>query len=123
MSNRRVWLLALLFGAIGVTHFVVPTFFDRIVPTWVPDARMATYVSGVAEIAGAVGLLIPATRRAAAWGLIALLIAVFPANINMLQMARASADSSAGYLAALWIRLPFQPLLIWWIWRAVLRSR
>lgn len=122
-TGRSVYVLALLFGAIGVVHFVSPAFFDRIVPAWVPNARMATYLSGVAEIAGAIGLLIPATRVAAGWGLIALLIAVFPANINMLQMARASADSSTAYLAALWIRLPLQPLLAWWIWGAVLRSR
>lgn len=113
----------MLFVSIGITHFVVPAFFDRIVPTWVPTARVATYVSGVAEIAGGIGLLIPATRTAAAWGLVALLVAVFPANINMLQMARASSDASTGYVAALWLRLPLQPLMIWWVWRAVLRAR
>ncbi|MDQ8163424.1 MAG: hypothetical protein P3C10_12650 [Gemmatimonadota bacterium] len=111
---------AALFFIAGVMHFVSPAFFDRIVPPWVPDARLATYVSGIVEIVGAIGLLVPATRAAAAWGLIALLVAVLPANIHMLNQARA-ADASAGYLAALWIRLPLQPLLMWWVWRAAVR--
>jgi len=114
---RRVLPLAMLFLVAGIAHFVMPAWFDRIVPAWVPNARVATLVSGAAEIAGAIGLIIPATRVAAGWGLIALLIAVFPANVNMLQLARAT-QASAGYLTALWIRLPLQPLLIWWVWRS-----
>ena len=111
---------ALLFFTAGVLHFVMPGFFDRIVPPWVPNARVATYVSGVFEILGAIGLLIPATRVAAAWGLIALLVAVLPANMHMLNQARA-AQASAGYIVGLWLRLPLQPLLMWWVWRAVRR--
>lgn len=111
---------AALFFIAGVMHFVSPAFFDRIVPPWVPDARLATYVSGIFEIAGAIGLLVPATRVAAAWGLIALLAAVLPANVHMLNQARA-ADASAGFIAGLWIRLPLQPLLMWWVWRAAVR--
>ena len=117
---RRVLPLAMLFLVAGIAHFVVPAWFDRIVPAWVPNARVATLVSGAAEIAGAIGLIIPATRVAAGWGLIALLIAVFPANVNMLQLARAT-QASAGYLTALWIRLPLQPLLMWWVWRSAIR--
>ncbi len=121
--SARVWPLALLFLISGTAHFVVPGAFDRIVPAWIPNARMATLVSGAAEIAGAIGLLIPATRVAAGWALIALLVAVFPANVNMLQMARASQEASTTYIAALWIRLPLQPLLIWWLWRAAVRRK
>ena len=117
---RRVLPLAMLFLVAGIAHFVMPAWFDRIVPAWVPNARVATLVSGAAEVAGAIGLVIPATRVAAGWGLIALLIAVFPANVNMLQLARAT-QASAGYLTALWIRLPLQPLLMWWVWRFALR--
>ena len=117
---RRVLPLAMLFLVAGIAHFVMPAWFDRIVPAWVPNARVATLVSGAAEVAGAIGLVIPATRVAAGWGLIALLIAVFPANVNMLQLARAT-QASAGYLTALWIRLPLQPLLMWWVWRSALR--
>ena len=120
MKPTAIFGPAALFFIVGVLHFVMPAFFDRIVPPWLPDARLATYVSGVCEIAGAIGLLIPATRAAAAWGLIALLVAVLPANIHMLNQARA-ADASVGYIAGLWLRLPLQPLLIWWVWRAAIR--
>jgi uncharacterized membrane protein len=75
-----------------------------------PDLLVA--ISGVAELLGAMGLLLPRTRRAAGWGLILLLIAVFPANIRMLQDARAS-NASAVWQAMLWARLPLQALLIW----------
>ncbi|MEP6781241.1 MAG: hypothetical protein ABJC26_15195 [Gemmatimonadaceae bacterium] len=120
--TRLLYLLSAIFLVIGVTHFVAPHSFERIVPAWVPDARMAVIFSGVAEVAGGIGLLIPATRRLAGWCLIALLIAVFPANIHMLQLAR-NAHESALNIAILWIRLPFQPLLIWWLWKAAVRNR
>ena len=120
-ARARVLPIALLFGIAGVLHFVVPAFFLRIVPPWVPNPDLAVSLSGVAEVAGAVGLLIPATRKAAAWGLIALLVAVFPANVYMLQQAIAQGASAAA-LAVLWIRLPLQPLLIWWVWKAALRD-
>ena len=96
-------------------------FFERIVPLWVPDARLAVHVSGVAEIAGAAGLLWPRVRRWAAWGLVALLVAVFPANVRMLQLARAAGDGPL-FVAALWARLPLQPLLVWWVWRIGVRE-
>lgn len=120
VSLTTVGAPALLFFAAGVLHFVMPAFFDRIVPPWVPDARLATIVSGVLEIAGAIGLLIPATRHLAGWGLLGLLVAVFPANLHMLQQAW-SADASAASLAALSLRLPMQPLLMWWVWQVAIR--
>jgi uncharacterized membrane protein len=76
----------------------------------------AVLVSGLAEIAGGLGVLIPRLRRPAAWGLAALLVAVFPANIYMatsdIQVTRAPLPS-----AFLWTRLALQPLLIWWVLR------
>jgi uncharacterized membrane protein len=119
-GRRAVMPIALLFAVAGVLHFASPGFFVRIVPPWVPRAELAVSLSGVAEMAGAIGLLIPATRVAAGWGLIALLVAVFPANVYMLQQAMAHGASSAG-LALLWVRLPLQPLLIWWVWRSGIR--
>ena len=112
---------ALLFGAAGVLHFIAPAFFDQIVPPWVPNARMATLLSGFFEIAGAVGLLVPRTRRLAGMGLIALLVAVFPANVYMLQQAYV-APSAVLWKMALWVRLPVQALLIWWVWGAAVRD-
>ncbi len=118
-------LLAAIFCFTGITHFVVPGVFEAIVPRWLPEwmpsRRALVYISGVAEMLGGIGLLIPTTRVVAAWGLIALLIAVFPANVQMLLDARAR-DASTWWIVALWIRLPLQPLLVWWVWRSAIRS-
>lgn len=115
-----VWLLAALFVGAGVLHFVRPEPFDRIVPPGLPLApRTATELSGAAELLGGLGLLHPATRPAARWGLLALLVAVFPANVFMAQQAERFAPLPAW---ALWARLPLQPLLMWAVWRAGRRS-
>ena len=124
-SNGHIRAIAALFGMAGVAHFAAPLLFERIVPPWLPDwlgtPRTVVYVSGVAELAGALGILVRGTRVAAAWGLLILLVAVFPANIQMLQDARAS-GASLWYVAALWLRLPLQPLLGWWVWRQAIRK-
>ena len=113
-------MLGVFFVFAGVMHFVIPSSYEHIVPSWLPNARLIVQLSGVAETLGGVGVLVPQTRRAAGIGLILLLIAVFPANVEML---RQSIDSGAPFFAqaALWLRLPVQPLLIWWVWRASLR--
>ena len=114
--SRRfgVGLLSLLFVSAGTLHFLRPQMYDSIVPGWIPDARAATLLSGAAEIAGGLGLLLPATRTPASWGLILLLLAVFPANLNMAQH-----PEKYGLPAwALWARLPLQPLLMWWVWKS-----
>ena len=82
-------------------------------PPALPAPRLLVLLSGVAEVAGGLGLLLPATRRWAAWGLLVLLVAVFPANVHMLRLA------SALHIPAwvLWARLPLQPLLMWAVWR------
>jgi uncharacterized membrane protein len=115
-------LLALFFTFAGLMHFVRPGLYIAIVPSWLPNARLLVLVSGICEIMGGVGVLLPATRRIAAWGLIALLIAVFPANVHMLRLAYANHASSL-WLAALWLRLPLQIPLLWWTWRAAARPR
>lgn len=110
-----VLLLAALFVTAGTLHFVTPRFFDQIVPPGLPlSPRTATLVSGAAELAGGLGLLHPRTRPAARWGLITLLVAVFPANVYMAQDPERFRVSPA----VAWGRLPLQPLLIWLVWRA-----
>ncbi|MDX2183454.1 MAG: hypothetical protein SFW08_05655 [Gemmatimonadaceae bacterium] len=107
-----------LFGAAGTAHFIAPAFFDAIVPQWVPmSPRAATLASGVAELAGAIGLVPRATRGAARVGLIALLVAVFPANVQMLLDAIASGAAPL-WIAALVARLPLQWLMIRWVYLA-----
>lgn len=105
-------LLAVLMVTAGVLHFVSSDPFVRIVPSFLPAPLMLVYISGFFEILGGIGLLIPRTRRAAAWGLIALLIAVFPANINMAvnQLPLGEMVHPIGN----WVRLPFQLVLIAW---------
>ncbi len=110
-------LLAVLFISGGAVHFLIPRLYEAIVPAWLPDAPLLVRLTGVAEILGGVGLLIPPTRPAAAWGLILLLVAIFPANVEMLRLAHA-ANASSLWQAALWLRLPLQAVLIWWIRRA-----
>ena len=103
------WLLAGLFVGSGTLHFAHAAFFQSIVPPGFPDPPLLVAISGVCEMAGAVGLLIPLLRKAAGWGLIALLIAVFPANIYMAIVYGRFATIPA---VLLWARLPVQVVLI-----------
>src|SRR5262245_25530972 len=95
-------------------HFFRPDSYVRVMPPYIPWHLALVYVTGAAEIAGGLGLLLPLHRRAAAWGLIALLVAVFPAN-NYMATDPAQAGADAIPRALLWARLPLQPLLIWWV--------
>jgi uncharacterized membrane protein len=113
-------ILGAFFVFAGAMHFVVPGSYERIVPPWLPNAKLLVQISGVAEVLGGLGVLIPAVRRAAGVGLIILLVAVFPANVEMLRLARA-AGAPFFTEAALWLRLPLQPVLVWWVWRASLK--
>jgi uncharacterized membrane protein len=110
-------LLALVFIASGVIHLVAPQVYRGIMPPWLPVPDQLILVSGVAEILGGLGLLLVHWRRAAAVGLIVLLLAVFPANIQML-LNSISQHESWMRQTVLWLRLPLQPLLIWLVWRA-----
>ena len=112
-----IWLLSAIFVASGVLHFFFPAPYIAIVPPWLPAAPILVLVSGIAEVLGGLGLLIERTRRIAGTGLILLLIAVWPANLQMLLDARASSASLATE-TALWLRLSLQPLLMLWVWRA-----
>ena len=106
--------LALSMIAIGILHFVRPKLFVRIVPRYLPAPLALVYISGFFEIAGGVGLLVPGTRVVAAWGLIALYIAVFPANIYMLTENISFNPRKPTPRWALWARLPFQFLFMAW---------
>ena len=112
----------MLFVFAGVMHFVLPEAYAAIAPGWVPMPFQAVYASGVAEIAGGLGLLSARLRRPAGIGLILLLIAVFPANIGMLSTA-VTTGAPAFYQLLLFLRLPIQPLLIVWIYRSAVSPR
>ena len=117
MNTRALsrWLLATFFIAAGANHFRDPAFYLPTIPSWLPWHRELVDFSGVAEIVGGIAALVPATRRAAGWGLIALLVAVFPANVNTaLNHAQLPDRPLVDWL--LWLRLPVQALLIGWVW-------
>jgi uncharacterized membrane protein len=111
--------LGAFFIAAGINHFVMPRAYERMVPPALePRARQVVQVSGVAELLGGVGVLVPRTRRVAGKALIALLAAVFPAN---LYMARTPERFRRIPRPALYARLPLQPLMMWWAWRTTHR--
>ena len=114
-DRRRGWLRAIVaLGFLGaaVPHFTATATEASLIPRIFPRRRELVLISGMAEIAGALGLLIPRTRRLAAYGLVALLLAVFPANINhaVQNLQPGGFLNSRVYQ---WARLPFQALFIW----------
>lgn len=108
-------ILAICTIIVGITHFIRPEQYARIVPPQFPHPVALVYISGVFEILGGIGLMIPLVSVAAAWGLIALFIAVFPANIN--QALHSIPIAGIPHHPILyWLRLPFQAVLIAWAW-------
>jgi uncharacterized membrane protein len=105
--------MAALYVASGINHFVHPDLYIGIMPPWLPFQAELVYVSGGVEIAAAVLLLSAMTRNIGAWLIIALLLAVFPANIQM-AINYYALGHSLFWLTLL--RLPFQLVLIWWAW-------
>ena len=102
----------------GLLHFLRPKPYVAIVPDALPRKREIVCVSGVAELAGAAGVLLPGTRRVAGWWLIATLLAIFPANVNM----AVNAERHRGIAEPLlWARLPLQGAFIAWVWRTAIR--
>jgi len=115
-GRRSRLVLGVAFVAAGINHFVMPGPYEAIVPPSLKSrARSLVAISGVAEVAGGLGVLLPWTRRAAGLGLIALLAAVFPANLHM---ARTPESFRKIPRWALYARLPLQPMMMLWAWRA-----
>ena len=106
------WLVA------GTLHFARPRMYVAIMPAVLPAKRELVYASGVAELAGGAAVLHPRTRAAGGWWLIATLLGIFPANVNMAVNAERFRRIPEPLL---WLRLPVQALLIAWAWRAAIR--
>lgn len=112
-------LLANVFIGAGINHFLMPRTYEKIVPPSLRGhAKEVVQISGVAEILGGVGVLVPSTRRLSGLGLVALLAAVFPANLYMAQQPDEFRKIPRW---ALYGRLPLQPLMMLWAWRATRR--
>lgn len=111
-------LFAVIFLTSGVGHFIRTDWYLRLMPPYLPWHRELVWISGVCELALAVLLLVPRFSVAAAWGLIALLIAVFPANIHMAVTSGTANPAMPGVSPFLsWARLPLQGVLIYWAYR------
>ncbi len=120
MTRSEKLLAAFLLGA-GIMHFVNPSFFDAIVPPWVPGSeRAATHASGVAEVLVGVGIVFARTRRLALWSAAALFVAVYPANLYMAWDWR---DRELSERLVAYGRLPLQIPLVWWAIVTARRSR
>ncbi len=119
MRNIQPFVIGVLFVAAGGLHFARPNMYEAIMPPFIPAHRELVLISGFFEILGGAGVMLPQTRVAAGWGLIALLIAVFPANIYM------AADAKFERIAPRWgliARLPLQFALMWWIYAACIKK-
>lgn len=113
MKTALMYLMALLYIAAGVNHFINPDFYIRIMPPYIPWHGFMVAASGVAEIALGVGLLIPATRALAAWGIVAMLLVFMVVHLHMLFNPQDYANVSVYALLA---RVLFQFPLILWAW-------
>ena len=121
--TRSPRVLAAFWAFAGAMHFVIPRSYEAIVPPWVPRAREVVAISGLAELAGAAAVAAAPTRALGRLWLLALLAAVFPANLHMAvnpeQVRGLDLDKVPRW--ALWARLPLQPLMMLWVLRATER--
>lgn len=115
MPPIPILIVACFFIGAGILHFVLLAFFSAIVPPYLSDPEALVKISGVFELLGGFGVLLPATRKWAGWGLIALCVAVLPANVHMAM----NPDQFENIpVMLLYLRLPLQVLIIWFIWKA-----
>lgn len=119
MPRKSVLLLAGFFVAAGALHFIGPAFYLKIMPPYVPFALAMVYISGILEILLGLLVLPQKTRQAAGWGLILLLIAVFPANLHVALHPEIFPGLP---LWMAWARLPLQLLFIFWVWASASRD-
>lgn len=116
MKTALRLILVVFFVAAGANHFIRPGLYLGLMPPWVPRPDLANAISGLAEILGGFGLLVPFLRKAAVWGLIALLVAVYPANLYAAALGHMPGLTFSA--TTLWLRLPFQALAVlalWWV--------
>jgi len=118
MPSRSRIVLGAFFLAAGALHFIKPRPYESIMPEALPAHRELVYLSGIAKMAGGAGVLADRTLRPAGWWLIATMLAVFPANVNMAVEAERFQDVPEPLL---WARLPLQAAIVYWIWRVAIR--
>ncbi len=116
VPSVSILVIAAFFFIGGVAHFVFTDVFVRIMPNYLGYQKELVLISGVFELLGAIGILFPSTRLLAGYGLIVLIIAVFPANINM---AIHPQDYKSIPELLLWLRLPLQFFFVWFVWQSI----
>jgi uncharacterized membrane protein len=119
MPRIQPFVVGTVFTLAGALHFVRPAMYEAIVPPYLPAHRALVLASGAFEMLGGIGVMLPQTRAAAGWGLIALLLAVFPANVYMALDPKFDKIAPAW---ALWLRLPLQFGMIGWVYAACIAS-
>jgi uncharacterized membrane protein len=115
-KRALLWLMGAFYVFAGIAHFRRPDAYLPMMPDYLPWHEQLIFLSGLAEVLCGLGLLLPPTRRLAAWGTIALLVAVFPANIHVALHDVPLFGARQGAGALNWVRLPFQAVLIAWAW-------
>jgi uncharacterized membrane protein len=116
MPTIPIIIISLFFTIGGIAHFILIDKFISIMPSYLAYPKELVIISGIFELLGAAGILIPQTRKFAGYGLIALIVAVYPANINMALHAQQFPMAPEWIL---WSRLPLQFFFVWFVWRAV----
>lgn len=111
-----LWLMAVFYVVGGINHFANTDFYMPMMPPYLPLHLELVYLSGIAEIVLGVAVLMPSLRWLAAWGIIALLIAVFPANLHIALHNVPLGGRAEGLGIWNWVRLPFQAVFIAWAW-------
>jgi uncharacterized membrane protein len=111
-----LWVMGVFYVVAGTNHFVHPDFYRPMMPAYLPWHEALIWLSGVAEVGLGIAVLIPGWRPAAAWGLILLLIAIFPANIHIALHNVPLAGAAHGAGIWNWVRLPLQAVLVAWAW-------
>lgn len=114
VKKISLYLLGTIFIVAGILHFVTPESYRPIMPPYLPWHDGLIYLSGVFEILFGILVLIPKTQKWGAWGLVLLLIAVFPANLYMAQTGGSTVGDGEWLPVIAWLRLPLQVLLILW---------
>jgi len=115
-KRALLWLMGTLYIVAGVLHFVATDAYLPLMPPWLPAHRALILLSGAAEVVLGALVLVPATRRLAAWGIVLLLIAVFPANLHVALHDVPLFGATEGLGVWNWVRLPVQLLLMLWAW-------
>lgn len=116
IKQALLYVMVVFYVAAGVNHFVHPDVYMPMMPPYLPWHRALIFISGVAEVGLGIAMLVPTLRNIAAWGLILMLIAIFPANLHIALYDVPLFGNSEGFGVWNWVRLPFQGVLIAWAW-------